>query len=248
MGGSSTQKNPDGSGNPNGPFSWNGASTPTNFDPKTLGTTLFSDLNRAINQGPQVDPTSSYNPLSAQTQAGIQSGIAQTGAANSGSLANYASGQYLNDSDDPYFAANLALSNNNATQAVNSTFNADGQFGSQLHAQGLGTAIANTDNQAYQSQLQNEFSNMLGAQGQMNNNTAQGLGYSSLIDQNNAQKIAAQQQQWQQAQPINWIGNALGMLEGGSQSSNANTLTNQPINLANLLGTGANILGSLLKI
>lgn len=243
--GGGTQKNTNTSGSTSGgPFSWNGASTSSTFDPKTFGTKLFSDLNTAYGQGPKIDPISSFNPYSAQTSGLIQTGLNQVAANNSGPLSQYASGAFIGNGN-PYLNDAINQTNKGVTQDVNSTFNSNGLFGSDLHANGLATGLATADNTARLGQYNTDVGNMFNAQSQLANNTNTGLAYSNLLDSKNAEKIASDQQQWNQTNDAayNQISKYLGLLQ---QQGGADAPTNKPLSLLDILGGAGSLLGSIL--
>lgn len=235
MSGGSTQQAPGAAGGAAtpGPFSWSPhpATTPSTFDPKTFGTDLFSNLDTAFKQGPQ-SLIPSYNPFTPQTSGLINSGLQQVSDFAGGPLKDFASGKYLDGSNDPYFNANLKTARDNTTQDVNSSFSSMGRFGSDIHAQGLATGLDQAENQAREAQLQNEWSQMLGAQTQLTGNTATGLGYSNLLDSKNAEKIASDREQQQSQDPYAYIAKYLGLLNSGTNAQNVN----QPTSLWDILG------------
>src|SRR5436190_1917051 len=109
---------------PTGPFTWNGASASSTFDPKDFGTKAFGDLNTAYGQGPKVNPVNPFTDYSQQTKDFIGSGIDQ--------LKPVASGDWLNGGN-PYFNDFLRQTRDNTTADVNSTFASNGRFGSDIH-------------------------------------------------------------------------------------------------------------------
>lgn len=235
-GGGSTTPTPT----PTGPFSWQGASTSSTFDPKKLGTTLFGNLDTAFKQGPQA-PIASFNPFTAQTKGLIDQGLGQVSANASGPLADFASGKNLG-ADNPYLNDIIRQTNDATTTGVNSTFNSSGLFGADVHAKGLAEGLANADNNLRYTDYQNGFNNMLGAQGALASNTAQGLGLSGLLDSKNAEQIASNREQQAAADPYNYIMKYV----NGLNSGNAQQNTNQPTSLWDILGTGAQLAGSVL--
>lgn len=209
-----------------GPFTWNGAKPAGTFDPKTFGTTLFGDLATAYSQGPKAT-IPSFNPYSPETKGLIDNGI--------NALKGVAGGDWLKGGN-PYFEQALTDTRNNTTADVNSTFNNNGRFGADIHAQGLAQGLASSENAARAANFENEWQRMLGAQGQ-------GLGLSGLLDSKNAELIKSQQEQQAQLDPFNFIAKNYGLLTSGN---GADANTNKPLSLWDILGGIGSVAGAIL--
>lgn len=229
--GSSTQDNSSAGGassGTSGPFSWNGTSTPTTFDPKDLGTQLFADTKTAYEQGPKINPVNPFTDYSAQTKGLISGGI--------DAVSPVANGEWLSGGN-PYFEEMLRKTRDNTTTDVNSTFNSNGRFGADIHAQGLATGLADSENAARASNFETEWQRMLGAQGQ-------GLGLSGLLDSKAAEKTAADATMWDRTNnaPFNHLAQYLGLLRGGDSANE----TNKPVSIWDILGGIGSTVGSFL--
>lgn len=226
-----------------GPFSWNGATSPSSVDPKTFGTDILGDAEAAYKQGPQAT-IPSYNPYTPQTTGLINSGLSQVASENSPALSAYASGKYLDGSDDPYFQSNLDQTNSDVLKTLGSQFTSSGRFGGGSYIDTATSSLANTDNQAKEANLTDEWNKMLAAQGQQATNTSTGLGYSGLLDEKQAEKTASDQQQQQEMSPYGQIQKYLSLLNTG----NATTNTNQPTSIWDILGAAGTAGGDLLSL
>lgn len=176
-------------------LSYQGGNVPDTFDPKTFDTTLMSDASKLYQQGPKVNPYSSYVPFTKQTSGLINQGMQNNTdlrASNIGSIAkggvnigpdyttgimgDVAAGKYLGGGN-PYLNKYLDQTRNDVSNDVNSTFASNGTFGSDIHAQGLAQGLGNAENTARFNQYNTDYANMTGALGmqgqQANNNLAQ---------------------------------------------------------------------------
>jgi hypothetical protein len=204
--------NPGASGGGSGgnkKLSYQGGSVPDTFDTKTFGTTLMSDASKTYQQGPKVNPYSSYVPYTPETKGLIGQGLQNNTdlrASNIGNIAkggvnigpdyttgimgDVAAGKYLGGGN-PYLNQYINQTNDQVSQDVNSTFASNGTFGSDVHAKGLSEGLANADNTARFNQYNTDFANMtgaLGAQGQQaNNNLAQEYAAQNQIGASTAQ-------------------------------------------------------------
>lgn len=178
-------------GGASGQPSWNGGAVQKQFDPKDFGSQIFGDAQRIYQQGPQVNPISSFTDYSKQTKGLIDQGLQNNqdlrngnigdiarGGVNigpdytTGIMGDVAAGRYLGNGN-PYLNDAIRQTQENVSNDVNSTFASNGRFGADIHAQGLGQGLANAENTARFNQYNTDYGNMtqaLGLQGQQANN------------------------------------------------------------------------------
>ena len=225
--------------------SWAGGTNPNDFDAKKQGTTLFSDLMKVYGQGPKVFGESLSTPYSEATSGLIDQGLGDVQSQRNGVVGEVAGGGWL-DGGNPYFEQALGRTRENVSTDLNSTFNASGLFGSDLHAKGLAEGMGNVENDARMANFENEYNRMMGAQGAMQQGTATGLGYGNMLDSK------AQEQQLANYDLFNRQNNAgfehvaknLGVLTGGQGGAQENT--NQPVTIWDILGGAASGIGGIL--
>lgn len=232
-----------GTSTPTGPFSWNGASTKSQFDPKTLGTRMLQDVGSAYGQGPKVNPNSSFTPYSAQTSGLINTGLGDVNAMREGTVGDVAGGDWLGG-HNPFFEQNLQSTRDNIMKDVGSTFTSAGRFGGGSFVDRAVDDIATSENAARSNNFENEYNRMLQANGLLQQGTAQGLGYSGLLDSKAAEKTAADNAQWDATNnaPFNHLSKYLGLMGSGNTTTN----TNKPASFWDTLGTVGSTLLTLL--
>lgn len=228
---------------PTSPYSWGGASFSDTADPKSIGTLLLNNIGAEIKQGPQA-PIASYNPFTPQTRGLIDSGLGQVGT-NNAALTPWANGSMIGQGN-PYLNDYIKQTNNDVGTAANAAFNSSGLYGSDAHARGLAEGIGNADNTARFGQYNTDVNQMLQAQGQQGNNTAQGLGYSGLLDSKNAEQIASNREQQAAMDPYNFLAKNWGLLTGSTGSAASSSNVNQPTSIWDILGGVGSFLGSVL--
>lgn len=225
-------------------YSWNGFKSPDSFDAKKFGTGVASDLNNWYHSPLQTNPIADFTDFTQGTKNLIGQGIQQAGnIAGNTTLQNMASGSMLGNGN-PYLNGALDTTRKNILTDLGSQFTDSGRFGGGSYIDTATNSLANAENTARFGQYQNDINNMYGAQSALNNATATGLGYSNLNDQKAQELNASNQKMWdlQNNAPYQRITQALGALQG------TNGQTNTPLNLMDILGTGANVAGSLLPL
>lgn len=224
--------------------SFEGGTVPKTFDPKDLGTKIFSDTERVYNQGPKVNPFSDYTPFSTETQTGIAQGIADSDAIRSGPMAGVAKGDWLGGGGNPYLNEIIRMTNENTSNDVNSTFASNGRFGSDIHAEGLGKALAGNETTARYNNFNDEWNRMTGAQDAIAGADATRLGYSGMLDSKAKEKTIADQASWDATnnKDYNHLAKYLGLLRGGDAANE----TNKPLSFWDLLGTIGQTAGNFL--
>lgn len=222
-------------------YSWNGFKSPDSFDAKKFGTGVASDLNNWYHSPLNTNPYSDFTDYTQGTKNLISQGMQQAGdVAGNSILKNMASGSMLGNGN-PYLNDALAQTRDNILKDVGSQFTSSGRFGGGSYVDRAVGDISNAENTARFGQYQNDIQNMYGAQSALNNATATGLGYSNLNDQKAQELNASNQKMWdlKNNAPYARITQALGALQG------TNGQTNTPTNIWDILGTGANVAGSL---
>jgi hypothetical protein len=260
--------------------SWDGGSVPATLDPKNLGTKFLSDADRVYAKGPVVNPIKDFVPYSDSTKGMISQGLGNNDALRSGRIGDIArggvnigpdytkgimgdvaSGKYLGKGN-PFLNAEIERTRDNVSNEINSTFASNGRFGADIHAEGLGKGLADSENSARFNQYNTDYGNMtqaLGLQGgQANNNldrqiqasgmlddsTAQALGYSGLLDSKLEEKKLSDQNAWDDKNNANFnhLAKYLGLLRGGDSANE----TNKPLSFWDILGTIGQTAGSFL--
>lgn len=225
-------------------YSWNGFKSPDSFDSKKFGTSIASDLNNWYKSPLTTNPIADFTDYTQGTKNLIGQGMQQAGnIAGNTTLQQMASGSMLGNGN-PYLNDALSQTRDNILKDVGSQFTSSGRFGGGSYIDRAVGDIANAENTARFGQYQNDIQNMYGAQSALNNATATGLGYSNLLDQKAKEQTASDQKMWdlQNNAPYARITQALGALQG------TNGQTNTPTSLWDILGTGANVAGSLLPL
>lgn len=212
---------------------------------KRLGTQIVGDLGREYGKGPQTFNQSLYTPMSDTTKGLIGQGLGDLSTMRSGTLGDVAGGGWL-EGANPYFEGMLDRTRENVGLDVNSTFNANGLFGSDLHAKGLAEGLGNAELGARASNFENEWNRMLGAQGALNQGTALGLGYAGLMDQDTQnQRLGEYDLHTRQTQaPFQNASNYLGLLNA---NQNAPGIAREKPWWETLLGAGMGLAGSYLS-
>ena len=230
-----------GSSNANLP-SWQGGTTGDTFDSKKLGTTFMSDAQKLYAQGPKVNPISTWTDLTDQTKGLISGALANNNALQGNStLQGMASGSMLGNGN-PYLNAQLQQTRDNVLKDVGSQFTNSGRFGGGSYVDTAVNGLANAENSARFGQYNTDVGNMFNAQNQLQAGNAGAIGYSNLLDQNAAQKTAADRAMWDATNNAgyNHIASYLNLLQGGKDN------TNQPTTLWDILGGVGSAAGAVL--
>lgn len=239
MAGGGSHSTSGGSSNANLP-SWQGGTTPDTFDTKKLGTTFMSDAQKLYAQGPKVNPISTWTDLTDQTKGLISGALANNNALQGNStLQGMASGSMLGEGN-PYLNAQLQQTRDNVMKDVGSQFTNSGRFGGGSYVDTAVNGLANAENSARFGQYNTDVSNMFNAQNQLQAGNAGAIGYSNLLDQNAAQKTAADRSMWDATNNAgyNHITSYMNLINGGKDNSN------QPLSLWDILSGVGSVAGA----
>lgn len=211
-----------------------------------LGQSVISDLGKSYATGPKTYNQPLSTPYSSETMGFLNQGMADVQANRGGVNGQIAAGGWLNGGN-PYFENALTQTRNNVSTDVNSTFNANGLWGSDLHAKGLAEGMGNVENNARLGNFENEYARMMGAQGAQQQGTATGLGYSGLLDSKAQEGRLAEYDLFnrQTNAPYEFQSKYLGLLTGGQTAPG---LQEQQPWWQTLLGYGANVAGNALSL
>ena len=244
-GGDGGQNRPGTGGPASGPFTWNGGSTASTFDPKNFGTKLFGDLNTAYGQGPKINPVNPFTDFGAETKGLIGQGLADVNAMRNGPLGTVASGGWLGGNANPYFEKDLATTRANTINSIGDEFNSFGRWSGGSMIDTASRALADSENAARSANFENEYNRFLGANQTLQGANATGLGYSGLLDSKAAEKTAADSAMWDRNNNANFnhIAQYLGLLNG---SGGAEAPTNKPVSFWDILGGIGSTIGSFL--
>lgn len=228
----------------NGVFTWNGAKPPGTFDVKDFGTQIAADTRTAYGQGPKINPVNPFTDYTQQTKDLIAQGLGNNDSLRSGPIMDVAGGGWL-DGGNPYFEDALRRTRDNISTDVNSTFNYNGLFGSDLHAKGLSEGLANAENDARMANFENEYGRMVGARGLLDQGTATAAGYSGLLDSKAAEQTAANSIMWDRNNDsaFQHLAKYMNMLTGGGSMQGT---TNQPLSFWDILGGAGSFLTGIL--
>jgi len=222
-----------GTGGPNpgqapNPFTWGPGGKPATgtFDPKTVGTRMYQDLNTAYGQGPKINPVNPFTDYGQQTKDLISGGLSR--------MSPIANGQWLSGGN-PYLEAEYAKTRDNIMQDVGSSFTSSGRFGGGSYVNNAVDRIASNENSARADNFNTEYNRMLGAQGQ-------GLALSGLLDSKNAEKTAADSTMWDRTNnaPFQHLAQYFGLSRGGDSANE----TNKPLTLIDFLSGIGTVAGS----
>ena len=278
---------------PKDKLSYKGGKVPNTFDPKNLGTKFYSDIEKAYDKGPKVNPIKDYVPYSAETNSAITEGMGNAdrtrdefgavatgdvGSSNpfylsgpdytQGVIGDVARGSYLGGGN-PYLNAEIERTRDNVSNEINNTFASNGRFGADIHAEGLGKGLADSENTARFNQYNTDYDNMIEALGlqtgqaadrrtqfgteydrkvaagnKLDAATATKLGYSGLIDAKAQEKNLSDQNAWDDKKNANFnhLAKYLGLMRGGDTANE----TNKPLRFWDILGTIGQTAGAFL--